>query len=119
MRRLGVQKCSYDANTLHAVVRSNTPGATAVPVNPPSLWMTCATVWNQRFDLGVGEPVLYVVATGIALGRTVDGAHWTSDTVAGLIVGYAIGTLVAERQKARVADGAVPASFYLTWKLPL
>jgi membrane-associated phospholipid phosphatase len=82
--------------------------------------MTCAAVWSERFDLGLGEPVLYVAATGIAFGRTVDGAHWTSDTVAGLIVGYAIGKLVADRQKQRILDGAAPASsFYLTWKLPL
>jgi hypothetical protein len=81
--------------------------------------VTCATVWNERFDLGIGEPVLYLAAAGIAFGRTVDGAHWTSDTVAGVIAGYTIGKLVADRQKKRITDGTAPASFYLTWKFRL
>lgn len=73
--------------------------------------MTCIAYLNNRFDLGYLEPVLYAAAIGTGLGRIVDGAHWSSDTVIGLAVGYAVGKGVATRMKARArkagdSDGA-------------
>jgi membrane-associated phospholipid phosphatase len=63
--------------------------------------MTCIAFWNNRFDLGIAEPVLYAAAIATGVARTVDEAHWSSDTVLGLAVGYAIGRTVAIRQKNR------------------
>jgi membrane-associated phospholipid phosphatase len=63
--------------------------------------MTCITFWNHRFDLGLAEPVLYAAGIATGLARTVDEAHWTSDTVIGIAFGYAVGRTVALRQKAR------------------
>ena len=57
----------------------------------------CASFWNERFDLGAGEPVLYATATLIALSRIADRRHWTSDTFAGVVVGTAIGRVLATR----------------------
>ena len=63
--------------------------------------MSCASFWNQRFDLGAAEPVLYGLAAAVGAGRIVDEAHWTSDTVFGLGYGYAIGREVALQQRKR------------------
>lgn len=51
----------------------------------------CASFLNHRFSMGFVEPMLYVVAVGVGLGRLVDRRHWTSDTVLGAFFGYAIG----------------------------
>ena len=63
--------------------------------------MTCITFWNHRFDMGLVEPVLYAAGIATAVARTVDEAHWTSDTLIGIVFGYAVGRTVALRQKAR------------------
>jgi hypothetical protein len=64
----------------------------------------CATYYSQRFHLSVLEPVLYVYATGIALGRIADRYHWTSDQLVGSAFGIATGRLVARRQLQRRAE---------------
>ena len=64
-------------------------------------FLTCATMWNNYFDLGAAEPVLYTVALGIGLGRMADGHHWASDTVLGMTMGYAVGRIVAGRYQRR------------------
>ena len=63
--------------------------------------MSCAAFWNNRFQLGLGEPLIYAVAGGVGFGRILDKGHWTSDTVLGGILGYAIGREVARRSLAR------------------
>ncbi len=63
--------------------------------------MACATFLSERFDLGIGEPLLYATALGIAFARVSDGRHWTSDTIVGLAFGHAIGRSIAGRQKKR------------------
>ena len=63
--------------------------------------MACATFWSQRFELGLLEPAMYATALGIGFARMVDGRHWSSDTMLGLIVGHAIGRTVAARSLAR------------------
>ena len=67
--------------------------------------MGCVTYWNERFDLGPAEPVLYVVAIGVGLGRIADQRHWLSDTVTGMLVGHAFGRVIGRRARAR-ANGA-------------
>lgn len=67
----------------------------------------CATFLNERFHLGLLEPVLYAYAAGVGLGRMADQRHWSSDTVLGTIFGYAVGRTVALRQKKRL-EGKSP-----------
>ncbi len=67
--------------------------------------MGCVTYWNERFDLGPAEPVLYLLAIGVGLGRVADQRHWLSDTFTGMLVGHAFGRVIARRARAR-ANGA-------------
>lgn len=71
--------------------------------------MSCVTFWNQRFDFGTGEPVLYGIAAAVGVGRMVDEAHWTSDTVFGLGYGHAIGREVAHQQEKRDSTASQPS----------
>ena len=66
--------------------------------------MACATFLNERFKLGLVEPVLYAYAAGVGLGRMADQRHWTSDTILGVIFGYAVGRSVALRSKGRMEE---------------
>ena len=76
--------------------------------------MACATYWNERFRLGAAGPAVYAVALSVGLGRLADKAHWTSDTVLGGILGYAVGKEVARRAVARQrADAAAKTSMFL------
>ena len=61
----------------------------------------CASFWSERFELGVGEPALYVVASMASLARLADRRHWTSDTFVGAIIGVASGRMVAARYASR------------------
>ncbi len=63
--------------------------------------MSCVSFWNHRFDMGVAEPVLYGFATALGVERTLQEAHWTSDTMLGILVGYLIGAQVAHRYAER------------------
>jgi len=72
--------------------------------------MGCASFFNNRYNLGFVEPVLYAVVGAIWMARTVDRAHWTSDQLVGTVFGYAIGREVAHRQLKREAARAVPAA---------
>ena len=62
---------------------------------------TCASFFTHRWDLGYAEPVVWVVAAGVAVGRTADEAHWASDTLVGIGFGWVIGHMIAERYEAR------------------
>lgn len=70
--------------------------------------MACATFWNRRFDMGVAEPLLYLFAGAVGLGRIPDEAHWLSDTLFGAAFGWTVGNAVAGRFLDRRAerDGA-------------
>lgn len=65
--------------------------------------MGCVTYWNERFDLGPAEPVLYLLAIGVGLGRVADRRHWLSDTITGMLVGHAFGRVVGRRARARAS----------------
>jgi membrane-associated phospholipid phosphatase len=66
--------------------------------------MSCASFFSHRFSLGVAEPVIYAYPIMIGLGRMADGWHWTSDTMAGAAMGFAIGKAIADRQLGRNAS---------------
>lgn len=65
--------------------------------------MGCVTYWNERFDLGPAEPVLYLLAVGIGFGRIADQRHWLSDTFTGMLVGHAFGRVIGRRARARAS----------------
>ena len=65
--------------------------------------MGCVTYWNERFDLGPAEPVLYGVAVGVGLARVADQRHWLTDTMVGMLIGHAFGRVIAHRARARAA----------------
>ena len=71
--------------------------------------MACASFLGIRFDMGLAEPAVYGVAVGVALGRALDHAHWTSDHVLGRIFGYAVGKEVARRSLNRKRAAASPS----------
>jgi membrane-associated phospholipid phosphatase len=63
--------------------------------------LACATYWNKRFHLGAAGPAVYALAAAVGVGRLADKAHWTSDTVIGGILGYAVGKEIAQRSLDR------------------
>jgi membrane-associated phospholipid phosphatase len=63
--------------------------------------LSCATYWNKRFRMGAAEPLIYAIAGAVGIGRLADGAHWTSDSVLGGVLGYAVGSEIARRSLAR------------------
>lgn len=65
--------------------------------------MSCASFLGHRFSLGAAEPLPYMYSAAIGLGRMADGRHWFSDTMAGALMGFAIGRTVANRQLARAS----------------
>lgn len=72
--------------------------------------MACAWFLSHRYSVGIGAPIMYAYASAIGLGRMADGWHWASDVVAGAAVGFAIGSLVADRQLTRTTGGGSNAS---------
>jgi membrane-associated phospholipid phosphatase len=68
--------------------------------------MACASFFGHRYSLGAIEPLSYAYVTAIGLGRVADGWHWPSDTMAGAIMGFAIGKFVADRQRGWVEVGS-------------
>jgi membrane-associated phospholipid phosphatase len=65
--------------------------------------MSCASFLGHRFSLGAAEPLPYIYSSVIGLGRMADGRHWLSDTMAGAVMGFAIGRTVANRQLVRAS----------------
>jgi hypothetical protein len=89
--------------------------------------MGCAAFLGNRFDMGIAEPLVYGVAVGVALGRTLDHGHWTSDHLLGGIFGYAVGKEVARHSLSRKLASSAPSitaspaarggySFKLNWQ---
>lgn len=65
---------------------------------------TCASFFAHRWDLGAAEPVVWALASGVALARVPEDAHWASDTLIGIAFGYFVGRTIAERYAARGAE---------------
>jgi membrane-associated phospholipid phosphatase len=71
--------------------------------------MACASFLGRRYSFGIAEALPYTYSIAVGLGRMADGEHWTSDTLIGGIVGFAVGRAIAERQLTR-ARGATPVA---------
>ena len=65
--------------------------------NHMALAFALATPFAQRHNM----PWLYAVAGSTALGRIQQREHWASDTLAGALMGYTIGSLVTDQQTGR------------------
>jgi membrane-associated phospholipid phosphatase len=81
--------------------------------------LACATYWNKRFHLGAAGPAVYALAYAVGIGRLADKAHWTSDSVIGGVLGYAVGKEIAQRAvdrnvKRLSGGGAGSASLNVT-----
>ena len=63
--------------------------------------MACASFVGHRFALGKGAILPYAMSLAIGFGRMADGRHWASDTMAGAVLGFAIGKAIAARQLER------------------
>jgi membrane-associated phospholipid phosphatase len=62
--------------------------------NHVALAFALATPFAQQYD----NPWLYALAATSALGRVQSREHWFSDTLAGGLMGYAIGSITFESQ---------------------
>ena len=80
-------------------------GRHSLPAGHVANVMSCASYLGNRFHMGIAEPIPYLLAAGVGLGRIVDRRHWTSDTVLGAIFGYAVGREIALRSLHRRASG--------------
>lgn len=85
-------------------------GQHSLPAGHVANVVACASFLNHRFSMGAIEPALYLVSTGVGVGRLVDRRHWTSDTMLGMVFGYAIGKEVAARSSSRAARHGLGAS---------
>jgi membrane-associated phospholipid phosphatase len=88
--------------------------------------MACVSYWNHRFDLGAAEPLLYAFAIAVGSARVTADAHWTSDTIFGLVFGYAVGRGVAARFENRdieelqqLQSNRVARRLSIGWRIPL
>lgn len=94
----------FDAKGLHSL-----------PAGHAANIISCTSFLNNRFEMGIVEPALYLVTAGIGVGRMVDRRHWNSDTMVGMAFGYAIGRQIAHRSLNRAMNtqggaGAAAAS---------
>ena len=65
--------------------------------------VACAEFLTRRFSMGLVEPAMWALAGGVAVSRTLDRRHWTSDQVIGAALGFAVGKQIALRSSRRVA----------------
>jgi membrane-associated phospholipid phosphatase len=83
--------------------------------------MSCASFFAHRFDLGIAEPAVWMLAGGIGVARILDDAHWTSDTFVGMSYGYAVGRNIAhrflDREAQRQAERSLAPGLTLRWKI--
>lgn len=88
--------------------------------------MGCASFLAHRFDMNGWETLVYGIAAGVGVGRSLDHAHWMSDHVIGGAFGYAVGKEVARRSLNRKRAASAPSitaspssrgfSFNMNWQ---
>ena len=82
--------------------------------NHMTLAFALVTPFAQQYD----QPWLYALAATTAVGRIQSREHWASDTVAGGLLGYAMGSLLSEQQLGRKRGmhlSATPQSVNASW----
>ncbi len=62
-------------------------------------WTLATVVAEQYKDIKVIPILMYSFATGVALSRTTENAHWLSDAIVGSALGYGIGKYMAKKHK--------------------
>ncbi|MDE2344722.1 MAG: YjbH domain-containing protein [Betaproteobacteria bacterium] len=84
----------------------------------PSNHVAVATALVTPFAQQYNAPVLYLLSAATAFGRVQSRQHFLSDTVAGGLIGYGMGSLMLARQRSRwqpeVSLG-VDRSAHMTW----
>jgi len=92
---------------------TNTAAQSSFGSNHVALAFALATPFAQQYD----NPWLYGLAATTALGRIQNREHWLSDTVAGGLMGYAIGSITFQQRngKAGVRLTATPQSVNAHW----
>ena len=68
----------------------------------------CSASLAWRYSMGAFEPAIWGLVGGVALGRTLDRAHWASDEILGFGFGIAVGREVALRSLHRSDQSAQP-----------
>lgn len=81
---------------------SNAWGKHSLPAGHVANVAACASFLSHRFGNPYVTIPAYAIATGVGVGRLVDRRHWTSDTVLGVLLGYAVGKEVAQRSRERL-----------------
>ena len=82
--------------------------------NHTALAFALVTPFAKQYD----QPWLYGLAGVTAIGRLQSREHWFSDTVAGGLLGYAVGSTVSDQQASKrggVRVSATPLSVDATW----
>jgi membrane-associated phospholipid phosphatase len=87
---------------------SNAWGKHSLPAGHVANVVACASFLSHRFDNPYITGPAYAVAIGVGVGRMVDRRHWTTDTILGVLFGYAVGKEVGIRsidRRRRDNDG--------------
>ena len=81
--------------------------------NHVAIAFALATPFAQEHKM----PWLYALAASTALGRVQQREHWLSDTVAGAMMGYAIGSLLTDQQhdRSRIRLSLSPQAVTAQW----
>lgn len=91
-------------------------GNSSFPSGHSAVAFAAVTPFAQEFD----APWLYGVAAFTSLGRTANRKHWVSDTVAGGVVGYAIGSMLWKAQRdntpSRLSIVPGPKEISVAWQ---
>jgi len=86
------------------------------PSGHSAVAFAAVTPFAQEFD----APWLYGVAAFTSLGRTANRKHWVSDTVAGGVVGYAVGSMLWKAQRdntpSRLSIMPGPKEISVAWQ---
>ncbi len=77
------------------------------PSNHTTAAFALAAPLAQHYD----APWLYGLATVTAIGRVQSRQHWLSDTVAGGVLGYAVGSVLTDEYKERTHSGKAKREF--------
>ena len=81
---------------------SNAWGKHSVPAGHVANVAACASFLSHRFANPYVTIPAYAITAGVGVGRLVDRRHWTSDTVLGVLFGYAVGKEIAQRSRERL-----------------